>query len=65
MVVIFEEDTLSSLIQQLRPDVLIKGADYTLENVVGAREVVSWGGHVVLANLIPNQSTTSTIQRMK
>jgi D-beta-D-heptose 7-phosphate kinase/D-beta-D-heptose 1-phosphate adenosyltransferase len=65
MVVIFEEDTPSSLIQQLRPDVLIKGADYTLENVVGAREVASWGGHVVLANLIPNQSTTSTIQRMK
>lgn len=64
-VVIFEEDTPLSLIQQLRPNVLIKGADYTLENVIGAREVTSWGGHVVLVNLIPEQSTTRTIQRMK
>ncbi|MBL9029465.1 MAG: D-glycero-beta-D-manno-heptose-7-phosphate kinase [Caedimonas sp.] len=65
MIVIFEEDTPLSLIQQLRPDILVKGADYTLEEVVGAQEVTSWGGQVILAKLVPEQSTTRTIQRMK
>lgn len=64
MVVIFAEDTPMKLITTLKPDVLVKGADYTVETVVGAQEVQSWGGKVVLANLVQGQSTTGTIARM-
>lgn len=64
LVVLFGEDTPLRLIQALRPDVLIKGADYTVENVVGAREVIGWGGKVVLAKLEAGQSTTGLIARM-
>ena len=45
-------------------NILVKGQDYTIENVVGAREVKSWGGKVVLADLTPGQSTTKTIARI-
>ena len=65
MVVIFEEDTPINLIHTLRPDVLIKGADYTVDKVVGARDVQSWGGEVLLVELIPEQSTTRTVHRIK
>ncbi len=65
MVVIFEEDTPINLIHTLRPDVLIKGADYTVDKVVGAREVQSWGGEVLLVELIPEQSTTRTVHKIK
>lgn len=64
-VVLFEEDTPLELIQTLRPDVLIKGADYTVDSVVGADIVQGWGGKIVLADLIPGQSTTSTISRLQ
>jgi len=63
-VIIFEEDTPLELIKALRPDVLVKGADYALQDVVGADRVEGWGGKVVLAELVPAQSTTSTIQRI-
>ncbi|MGE5476628.1 MAG: D-glycero-beta-D-manno-heptose-7-phosphate kinase [Bacteroidales bacterium] len=65
MVVIFGEDTPLELIRALKPDVLVKGADYTVETVVGAADVMGWGGKVVLANLVDGQSTTNTIKRMK
>lgn len=65
MVIIFEEDTPLNLIHVLRPDVLVKGADYTLDKVVGAQEVQSWGGEVLLINLIPEQSTTRTVHKIK
>lgn len=65
MVVIFEEDTPITLIHTLRPDVLIKGADYTIDKVVGAHEVQSWGGEVLLVELIPEQSTTRTVHKIK
>ena len=45
-------------------DVLVKGADYTVEQVVGAIEVIGWGGKVVLATLEEGHSTTGTIKRM-
>ena len=64
MVVIFGEDTPLRLIEGLRPDVLVKGADYTIDKVVGADLVQSWGGKVVLADLVDGQSTTNTIKRM-
>ena len=63
-VVIFNEDTPYELIKALRPDVLIKGADYTVDKVVGADLVQGWGGSVVLAQLVEGQSTTGTISRM-
>ena len=60
-VVIFDEDTPLALIQQLRPDLLVKGADYTLDKVVGAREVQGWGGRVVLVDLEQGHSTTRLV----
>jgi D-beta-D-heptose 7-phosphate kinase/D-beta-D-heptose 1-phosphate adenosyltransferase len=64
-VVIFDEDTPLALLEALRPDVLVKGADYTLDNVVGADLVQSYGGRVVLAELAEGHSTTGTIKRLK
>lgn len=65
LVVVFEEDTPLQLIGALKPDVLVKGADYTRATVVGAKEVESWGGRVMLADLKPGHSTTATIRRLK
>jgi len=64
LVAIFEEDTPERLIKALHPDVLVKGADYTIDKVVGADLVTGWGGKVVLAELSPGHSTTATIARM-
>ncbi len=64
-VVIFNEETPLALIKAIRPFVLVKGADYTMENVVGADLVQGWGGQVVLANLVQGQSTTATIAKLK
>jgi D-beta-D-heptose 7-phosphate kinase/D-beta-D-heptose 1-phosphate adenosyltransferase len=61
----FDEDTPIALIEAARPDVLIKGADYTEETVVGAKEVRSWGGEVKLAAIVDGFSTTAAIARMK
>lgn len=63
-VAIFAEDTPLELIRTVRPDVLVKGADYTVETVVGADFVQSYGGRVVLAALEDGHSTTATIARM-
>ncbi len=65
MVCLFEEDTPIELIKQIKPDVLIKGADYTRETVVGAELVESWGGAVALAQLLPGHSTTATLARLR
>lgn len=64
-VVQFEQDTPLELIRQLTPDVLVKGGDYSLETIVGAREVQGWGGRVAIVPLTPGQSTTSIIQRLR
>ena len=53
LVVLFDEDTPLNLIQALHPDLLVKGADYTVETVVGSREVLAWGGRVELVTLAP------------
>lgn len=65
MVAVFDDDTPLALIETLKPDVLIKGADYAKADVVGAPEVESWGGRVHLAELAPGHSTTATIERLK
>jgi D-beta-D-heptose 7-phosphate kinase/D-beta-D-heptose 1-phosphate adenosyltransferase len=64
-VVAFEQDTPLELILRLRPDVLVKGGDYTVDAMVGAQEVQGWGGRVVVVPLTPGQSTTSIIQRLR
>ncbi len=63
-VVLFGEDTPLTLIEALKPDVLVKGADYSVEQVVGADIVQAYGGKVVLAELSPGHSTTATIARL-
>lgn len=63
LVVIFGEDTPLALIEALRPDLLVKGADYTVDKVVGADVVRSYGGRVMLAVLEDGHSTTATIAR--
>lgn len=65
MVIIFGDDTPLALIEALKPDVLVKGADYTRESVVGHDLVEGWGGRVVLAPLIENMSTTGIVERVK
>jgi D-beta-D-heptose 7-phosphate kinase / D-beta-D-heptose 1-phosphate adenosyltransferase len=64
LVTLFDEDTPLAMIQALRPDVLVKGSDYTVDQVVGADLVRGWGGKVVLVTLREGHSTTSTIRRM-
>lgn len=64
-VVAFGEDTPFELIGRLLPDVLVKGADYSVENVVGGDIVRAHGGRVVLAELVPGQSTTGIIAKMR
>lgn len=65
LVVVFGEDTPMALIESLRPDLLVKGQDYTVETVVGAEAVQSWGGRVLLADLVDGESTTNTIAKME
>lgn len=62
-VVIFDEDTPLNTIVSIKPDIIVKGADYNLENTVGAKEVLSWGGAVHHINLVPGRSTTSILER--
>jgi rfaE bifunctional protein nucleotidyltransferase chain/domain len=63
-VTLFDEDTPFELINLVRPDVLVKGGDYTLEQIVGAKEVLSWGGRVVINPIIPGFSTTGILEKI-
>ena len=64
MVVIFDEETPLELIKAIMPDVLVKGGDYTEEQVAGAKEVKANGGRVVLNPIVEGFSTTNTIKKM-
>ena len=64
-VTVFDEETPLELIRLFQPEVLVKGADYTVETVVGAEIVQGYGGQVKLAQLLPGNSTTATVARMK
>jgi D-beta-D-heptose 7-phosphate kinase/D-beta-D-heptose 1-phosphate adenosyltransferase len=64
-VVIFEEDTPLELIQAIKPDVLVKGGDYTLEQIVGAKEVMENGGRVVINPILEGFSSTGIINQVK
>ena len=65
LVVLFAEDTPLSLIEEIRPDVLVKGADYRADQVVGGDIVRRNGGRVLLVDLLPSQGTTATIARVR
>ncbi len=64
-VVLFEEDTPLELVRALRPDVLVKGGDYTEATIVGASDVRGWGGDVCVIPLTPGQSTTNIIRTLR
>jgi D-beta-D-heptose 7-phosphate kinase/D-beta-D-heptose 1-phosphate adenosyltransferase len=65
VVCIFDEETPELTLQAIRPDLLVKGADYTVETVIGAAFVQSYGGRVMLADIVPGFSTTATVQRLR
>ena len=64
-VVLFDEETPLELIQLLRPDVLVKGGDYTPDQVVGRDVVERDGGRVVIVPLVPGQSSSAIVERMQ
>ena len=64
-VIVFEEDTPLELISTLLPDVLVKGGDYTIETIVGAKEVIANGGKVIINPIVEGFSTTNIIERIK
>ena len=63
-VIIFDEDTPQQLIAALLPDVLVKGGDYTIEQIAGAKEVMANGGRVVINKIIEGFSTTNIINKI-
>lgn len=63
-VIIFEEDTPLELINVILPDVLVKGGDYTLDQIVGAKEVIAAGGRVVINPMVPGFSTSGIIEKI-
>ena len=64
LVVVFSEDTPIELVKALKPDVIVKGGDYSEDTIVGASEVKSWGGRVIVVPLTPGQSTTAIIRKL-
>lgn len=64
LVIVFPEDTPLELVKVLKPDVIVKGGDYTEATIVGATEVKGWGGRVVVVPLTPGQSTTAIIRKL-
>lgn len=64
-VVLFEEDTPLELIKAIMPDVIIKGGDYTVEQVAGAKEIIANGGRVVINPILEGFSTTSIIEQAR
>jgi rfaE bifunctional protein nucleotidyltransferase chain/domain len=64
-IVVFEEDTPINVITTLMPDILVKGADYSIENIVGAKEVIANGGEVKTIDLVEGYSSTSIIQKIR
>jgi D-glycero-beta-D-manno-heptose 1-phosphate adenylyltransferase len=64
-IVVFEEDTPIELVRALQPDVIVKGGDYAPDSIVGADVVTSRGGRVVVVPLVPGQSTTSIIEKLR
>ena len=64
-IVSFADETPIKLIKEIKPDVLVKGGDYKVKDVVGHKEVRSWGGEVKIIPLVPGLSTTNIIKKLK
>ena len=64
-VVVFEEETPLELIKAILPDVMVKGGDYTIDQVVGGKEVIANGGKVIINPIVEGFSTTGLIEKMK
>jgi rfaE bifunctional protein nucleotidyltransferase chain/domain len=64
-VVMFSDNTPQNLISALLPDILVKGADYTIENIVGAKEVITNGGTVQTIDFVDGFSSTAIINKMR
>jgi rfaE bifunctional protein nucleotidyltransferase chain/domain len=64
-IVVFDEDTPQQLISTLLPDVLVKGADYHIENIAGAKEVLANGGEVKTITFVDGYSSTGIINKIK
>jgi D-glycero-beta-D-manno-heptose 1-phosphate adenylyltransferase len=64
-IIIFEEETPLELIKQIMPNVLVKGGDYTIEQIAGAKEVLAAGGEVKIAHIVEGISTTKIIDVLK
>jgi rfaE bifunctional protein nucleotidyltransferase chain/domain len=64
-VIVFEEDTPLNLITAIMPDVLVKGGDYTREQIAGAKEVIAHGGEIKIVPILEGFSTTAIIEKMK
>jgi D-glycero-beta-D-manno-heptose 1-phosphate adenylyltransferase len=64
-VILFDEDTPLKLIKKIEPDILVKGGDYSIESIVGAKEVIARGGSVEIISLVEGFSTTNLIEQMK
>lgn len=65
LITLFDEDTPLELIREVKPDILVKGSDYRIEEIVGAEEVKRYGGEVKTISLLPGFSTTSLIENIK
>ncbi|HEY4876418.1 MAG TPA: D-glycero-beta-D-manno-heptose 1-phosphate adenylyltransferase [Puia sp.] len=64
VVIIFEEDTPLNLINAILPDVLVKGGDYSIDEIVGAKEVIANGGKVVINPILQGFSTTALLEKI-
>ena len=64
LVVIFDQDTPLELIKTLKPNILVKGSDYQIDDIVGGPEVISWGGQVKTIDFVPGYSTTAIEQKI-
>jgi len=64
-IVSFTDETPIKLIKEIKPDILVKGGDYKVKDVVGRKEIKSWGGEVKIIPLVPGLSTTNIIKKLK
>jgi D-glycero-beta-D-manno-heptose 1-phosphate adenylyltransferase len=65
LVIAFDDDTPLALVLACRPDVIVKGGDYTVDTTVGAAEVMAWGGRFEAIPLLPGRSTTNLVKRLR
>ncbi len=65
LVIAFDEDTPLALVLQCRPDIIVKGGDYTVATTVGAAEVIGWGGRFEAIPFVPDRSTSALLEKIR